>query len=488
MQHVPARVLAYVRVSTDEQERHGSSLDGQQEQLRRWCSARGWPEPRVYLEVESGSAERLEARVELGRLLAAARPGDAVVTIAVDRWSRDLPWGVASVRALVRRGIGWIATGDGVDASTPDGDTHLGMRAMFADMERKRIRDRTRGARKFLRDRGQSVEGLVAYAYRRTPRAVGAPRTLVVVPEEAELVRDMHRRAGAGASIRDIINALPPRDPPWNVEGIRRVLTSRTYLGEMKNSRGEWIVAHPPIITLETWERTRAALQGRRNGGRPPESMVTRDWLLRGIAQCALCRSRMSCTVATPIRVGGELTGYRYKYYTCASRTDANRRCGNRSHHVGVIDPEVESRAVARLEELRALLAAAPAQRASDDTSGIAKRRAGLIAQRDRAIRLSVEGVIEPSDLRKQLERIDASLEALLAEEARRRAVPVASPEARRRALADVSRLRDAWRALGPEQRREVLSRALAREVLLGPDGLALVWRTPEELASEHVA
>src|SRR5262245_54891499 len=71
-----ARALGYRRVSSVKQEAYGTSLDGQADDLIGFCRSRKLPEPIIYTEVESASAEKEEKRVEIARLLRDARPGD----------------------------------------------------------------------------------------------------------------------------------------------------------------------------------------------------------------------------------------------------------------------------------------------------------------------------------------------------------------------------------------------------------------------------
>src|SRR3989337_764797 len=52
----PVRVVAYLRVSTTGQERHGLGLGAQEEAIRDYCKARGWPIAGVYKDVISGAA------------------------------------------------------------------------------------------------------------------------------------------------------------------------------------------------------------------------------------------------------------------------------------------------------------------------------------------------------------------------------------------------------------------------------------------------
>lgn len=113
----PRRLLAYARVSGSEQEAHGTSLAAQQERFQRFAREHRYPDPLLFVEVESAGEEKREKRVELDRLLAAAAPGDLVLCLVVDRWTRDVVDGVASVRKLLRRGVGWVAIEEQIDAT-----------------------------------------------------------------------------------------------------------------------------------------------------------------------------------------------------------------------------------------------------------------------------------------------------------------------------------------------------------------------------------
>jgi DNA invertase Pin-like site-specific DNA recombinase len=475
MSAVPRRVLAYVRVSSQEQGRHGTSLDGQQEAIRRQCAARNFPEPISFVEVESAGAEKIERRAELRRLLDMAERGDVVVVSAVDRWSRDIVFAVQSVRELVARGVGFHALTENLDASTPHGDSTLGIMAWVADGERKRIRERTVGRRKELRDQGRYVEGQLPLGYRRAPG-----NTLEIDKHEAHVVREIFRRCIAGQSLNQIAESIeldfPSEDRVWEKSLMHDVLKNRLYLGEMKDSRGVWLAVHPAIVNHATFARAKEALASRRNGGRPPGAEArTASWLLRGLARCAFCGARMGAAYSRNDR----------DYYVCGQRLRHN--CENGYMRVEQVDVEVARMAFDRLVELREELARpAPKPAAPRGAQGADAKRERLTAQRNRVITAYTKGMIAESDLQSQLARIDHDLArlAMLVEDAAR-AAKAPDPEARRKALADVAELSRAWSALDVTARREAVDH-LARTIRLRSGSLPEIeWRTADELAED---
>ena len=138
----------YLRVSTDRQDEAN-----QEPECLRLCAARGW-EPKVFRETESGA----KRRPVWDRVKEAARKGDvrAVVFWALDRTGRsrvqvahDLGelwrWGaeVASVRDA------WVDQPAG-----PLRDLLVQLMGWFAQMERDRLRERTRAGLERARANG----------------------------------------------------------------------------------------------------------------------------------------------------------------------------------------------------------------------------------------------------------------------------------------------------------------------------------------------
>jgi len=479
----PARVLGYVRVSGREQGERGTSLEGQQDELRRFCAGRGYPEPIIRLEVESASPEKIEKRDELHGLIADARPGDLIVVCRVDRWSRDLEYGVGSVRKIVKRGVGWYSVGESIDATTSQGDSVLGIMAWAADQERKRIKERTVGRRAELRDQGLYVEGPAPYGYRRGSREERRQLLLELVPDEAAVVREAFERCLSESveRVRDWLEGETAR--AWDKKAAHLLLMNRVYLGEVKSSSGAWIPStHTPAITRDLYERAQAAMAARKLGGRSPSSESrTATWLLRGLASCPDCGSRMGAQYSRSTDGG---------YYACARRLRLGvSACAAPYVPVDKADAAAGVAALAQLATFRRELArprgaVAPTRKARD----FGADRARLRSARERAVRLATDGTITREDLARELARLDQELGRLeVAAGAAARSETAQDPEARRAALADVERLERAWRRAPVEVRREAL-RGLAASIVLRPTGAEIAWRSADELAQEHAA
>lgn len=465
------RVLGYIRVSGLGQEKHGTSLEGQDERIRAICRAEGLPDPEIRLEVESAGDDKFERRVELHALIEDAKPGDLIITPKVDRWSRDLSWGVGSVRALVKRGVGWRSIDENIDASTSEGDDHLGLRMWVADQERKRIKERTVGTRRRLRALGMHVEGLPPLGYK------VEKRKLVIVPEQAEMVRRMFSLCIAGLTTRQIARSMRTEYPSsigLDHAAVARRLRDRRYIGETntigqsgrRKPLGEWIHTHEPIIDQATWHRAQEALIGRARGGRPASGHArTSGFMMRGIMQCASCGRVVSAWA--PDRHASTKHG---GYYQCVGKCVRARQ--------DEVDAHVDAEAVARLELLVERLSR-PAK-AKTKVVNVASEKARLAKKRARIVDALADDTITKDDARRKLDEIAAQvaeLDARLAETV---------PEDRGERLREMTELRRAWSSATVEEKRRIL-RMLAERFELastrtkkwqrGAWSMAVSWR-----------
>lgn len=137
------RVVAYYRVSTDDQGRSGLGLDAQRASVATLCKARGWEITAEFEEVESG---KRNDRRELAAAIHHAKVTNGTLVIAkLDRLSRN----AAFITALQDSGAKFIA------ADMPEAnELTVHIMAAVAQAERKAIASRTREALAAAKARG----------------------------------------------------------------------------------------------------------------------------------------------------------------------------------------------------------------------------------------------------------------------------------------------------------------------------------------------
>jgi DNA invertase Pin-like site-specific DNA recombinase len=469
------RVLGYARVSSEEQAR-GSSLRDQQEAIRSYAKARGVVVADLYVEAESAVHEKIEKREQIQTLLRDVRPGDLVLCDKLDRWSRDPEFTYRSVREILAKGATFYAVSDRCDPSTPEGDTALGFRVLFAREEHKRIKERTVGTRNLLRARGYYVEGTPPFGYRRAlPKGSrGAEKNVLVeVPEAAEKVRLIFRMVVAGRSLSQICQALDL--------GRKRVWSSihcRSYLGEVRTPSG-WIRGlHEPLVDADLFERANEMFAARRYGGARPRSAPARTdtWVLRDVAHCAACGRRMSAAYGNNRDVD--------HYYRCWWKCQAKGPRSNTGTFVRVdmVEPLFSPFVIERLSELREEIAKG-SEPSSTRLVSFDDKKAKLLRRRQRHLEAHADDLMTGDELRAALTRLDEELLKISASEAR---LPKrVEPEERRERLREIATLEQAWLRATPVLRRRIVN-LLAEKVLISTEQAPVpVWRPKESINAE---
>jgi DNA invertase Pin-like site-specific DNA recombinase len=148
------RVLAYVRVSTEEQSGSGAGLLAQRAAIVAECEHRGWQLLDV-IEDAGYSAKDLK-RPGVRIALEALRNGeaDALVVAKLDRLSRSMLDFAGIMAAAQKQGWGLIALDCAVDTTTPAGEAMANVLATFAQFERRLISQRTKDALAIKRAQG----------------------------------------------------------------------------------------------------------------------------------------------------------------------------------------------------------------------------------------------------------------------------------------------------------------------------------------------
>ncbi|WP_418277540.1 recombinase family protein [Isoptericola jiangsuensis] len=209
----PLTVIGYVRVSTDKQD---IGPEVQIAALEAEAQRRGW---NLDLRREdAASAKSLKNRPVLAGVLADLKAGraEALVVSKVDRLSRSVADFARILDDAERQRWGVVALDLGVDTTTITGRAMAQVTVVFAEMERRRIAERTRDAMAMLPD-----------DVRDRMRNGGRPRA-PLADSTAERVQEL--RAG-GASLKAIADTLtgeghttPTGAGRWYPATVKRVL------------------------------------------------------------------------------------------------------------------------------------------------------------------------------------------------------------------------------------------------------------------------
>jgi len=326
------KAALYCRVSTEDQEREGTSLQTQLEACLDYCQQKGYAVVHQLSEAHSGLT--LD-RPKLNELRDLIRTGDidVIVIYCLDRLSRDPTHGVILTQELEKHGVKPDAVTEDVDNSEL-GKLINYIKGFASKLEAEKIRERTmRGKRAKLNSgimpQGTGV-GMYDYKWDKTTGK------RLIIDHETETVRKIFSMAINGINTNQIAVSLNKSDARtksgslWHPLTVRRVLNNRSYTGKTyfgqtkrvsKNKveaqpEENWILLPditPPIITEEILNQAQVALTNAKQS-RPlkPNS----PYLLTGFTRCSKCGSP----------IGGTTLSGKYKYYQCrGARPTATR-------------------------------------------------------------------------------------------------------------------------------------------------------------------
>ena len=246
-------VVAYIRVSTDGQlgeDKFG--LDAQREQIIEYCAKNDMNILKWYSdEGESGAKYRpgFDAIVygEVNN-----PPYEAVVVAKSDRVARDINIYFYYQGALLRKNIELISICEDFGQFGVFANMLKAFTLTCAEMERDNINKRTSGGRKIKAARGGYSGGRPPYGY--------APQNgkLVIVPEEAEVVRFVIQSKEKGMTYQMICDSLNDAGKTnrsgtkFSISTLQVIIENKPlYQGMYRYGKGrEWVKGvHEPILS-----------------------------------------------------------------------------------------------------------------------------------------------------------------------------------------------------------------------------------------------
>ena len=229
-----AKVVGYLRVSTEGQADNGVSLAGQRRKVEAYADL--YDLDLVAVVEDAGFSAKTLKRPGLDRTLAMLEEGQVqgLLVAKLDRLTRSVRDLLGLVERYFRDGFSLFSVSEQVDTRTASGRMVLNILAVISQWERETIGERTREALAHLRAEGVTLGG-DALGWERTIETDESGRRRVrEVREEAETVRKIHELREEGLTLRQVASRLDAeghrtkKSGKWHPETVRRVLTRST--------------------------------------------------------------------------------------------------------------------------------------------------------------------------------------------------------------------------------------------------------------------
>lgn len=330
------RCAIYTRKSSEEGlEQNFNSLDAQREACEAYVASQrheGWHLLREAYDDGGFSGGSMD-RPALEWMLADIRAHkiDVVVVYKVDRLTRSLSDFAKMVEIFDTHEVSFVSVTQAFNTTTSMGRLTLNVLLSFAQYEREvtgeRIRDKIAASKK----KGMWMGGFVPAGYR------ASGRSLVIEPQEAELIRLIFRRYLEFGTVRGLETELiasevlaPARTTgsgriiggrPYTRGQLYKLLGNPIYCGEIRHKRERYPGQHDAIVCVDVFQRVQTLLcentRGHRNGRTSKNPS-----LLAGL----LLDTDGEKLVASHATKGGK----RYRYYVSRSLQDGRRPGSNR--------------------------------------------------------------------------------------------------------------------------------------------------------------
>ena len=339
------RVAAYCRVSTDEEDQLNSLETQMQYYTSKIAENPNWTMVGIYAD-EGITGTRADKRDKFMKLMRDCQKGkvDYILTKSTSRFARNTVDSLTWIRKLRAIGIGVYFEEQNLDSSKVENETLIGFFSVMAQSESESISGNVKwGIHKRMRNGTYAVQ-FNMLGYKR-----GNDGEPYIIPEEAEVVREMFNRFLDGASLGQLKDFLESKKvltrrgkSEWSISVIRGMLSNEKYVGDIlyqktyradciskkvKVNRGEmtrYLVSnnHAPIIDRDTFNLVQAELSRRTSKNKKMDSAITEQGKYSGkfaLSELLICGS---CGSA-----------YRRNSKVAKGKTTYYWRCVNRVEH-----------------------------------------------------------------------------------------------------------------------------------------------------------
>ena len=422
----PRIAAAYVRVSTDDQME--LSPDSQMEKIREYAAKNGLLLLSEYIFHDDGiSGRAAEKRPGFQQMIATAKdpshPFDVIIVWKFSRFARNQEESIF-YKSILRSKckVDVVSVSEPLIAG-PFGSLIERIIEWMDEFYSVRLAEEVKRSMTVNAKNG-SLQATPSFGYR------VENRQLVIVPEEAEIIREIFRRFISGDAMFRIAKDLSSRGirthrgNPFENRTIDYILNNPVYLGKLRwtptgrtrrNFKNEdSIIAdalHEPIIDVETWDAAQARCaelkKSYKRYGKP--SSERKHWLC-GVVRCSAC--------------GATLIWANPHFMKCNNY--AHGRCTT-TQHIAV--EALEESFLAQLQHdltfAESVACVVQAAKPAHSDQRLQQQRARIVSRIDRLRESYLDGVETLETYKAARQQMQAQLDDLDAQIAESAAVPV---------------------------------------------------------------
>lgn len=322
------RAALYIRVSTDEQARHGLSLPEQRAALEAYAAQHSLSIAGAYEDAGVSARKPYTRRPALLQLLDDCKAGavDVILFIKLDRWFRNVGNYYAVQDILDQCGVSWQATQEDYETVTASGRLKVNIMLSVAQDEADRTSERIKFVFEGKRERREPLTGNAPTGYRLEGKK------LVKDEKTAPAVDAFFKKFLATGSISEAQNhALEEYGLRIEYQLASKMLHSPAYYGFYYGVDDMC----PPYITKDEFEKIQSM-----RGKVVRKAKENRVYLFSGLIMCGACGCRLGGRTNTRSSVPFYNCPGHYIKKSCGNNTNLSER-KIETHIIGTIDEKL---------------------------------------------------------------------------------------------------------------------------------------------------
>ena len=331
------RTAAYIRVSHDEQVKHGFSIEAQKDGLKKYAEERGYRIVEWYIDEGKSARKKIGKRKEYLRLIEDAKQGkfEMIIFKCLDRWFRDISEYYKTQSILDEKGINWECSEEDYDTTTRDGRWKLHIYLMLAQDEADKTSERINYVFEHKIKNKEAISGSQPYGF--MVKEIDEHKRVVKDKDIEHIVMDIFDYFELYNSKRATLNYIYDKyDVEFDYKTIGSILSNPYYYGHYRGVDG--YIWDGGYIDKERFDKIQKMLKKNVKGRR-----TKRDFIFSGILKCSHCGHNLAGhsykrQMANGIKV--------YKLYKCA-KASTYKQCKARGT---ITEERIEERLIDSIE------------------------------------------------------------------------------------------------------------------------------------------
>lgn len=325
------RVVLYIRVSTEEQAKHGYSIESQLNRLKEYCKEQGYKIVAIYIDEGKTARTKLKNRKELLQLVEDAKLDkfDRVIVWRLDRWFRNVADYYEVQRVLEAHNVDWECSDEEYDTYTSNGRLYLNVKLSIAQNESDQTGDRIKFNFGNMIKNKRPIYGSQCLPLGLIVKGDKKDKRVVIDEDTKGIVYDMFDKIEMTGSIRKTLSYINKKyNLSIHYDSMRKYLRNSLYYGFYKGVYN-YCEAY---ISEERYMKIQDLI---RNNNKDNKKQY--DYIFTGLVKCKDCGTLMSGCTHRSIHKNKDGTKRVYKsaYYRCnkcwGSQICTNKKLANQN-------------------------------------------------------------------------------------------------------------------------------------------------------------